>query len=469
MNSSRVIITFFIIISFLMMSYCGSEGQTKGKYSGKEHPFITLMKRDSGTLGHKSDTSKKMEADSLLDLLWGGNGLVKGGKNRTFTHPVNFTTLIDLYILNAKGVYHYNFKKNKLKKIKSGNVLSKLKITKKLRYKANTYILISLSPSMKRVVKAISKKVKNVSKKKLRDIKRQYKGSRQKEIDDSALVEAGAAAKNIMLLASAYNFIHSPLGLGQNRSITKSIKKQLGIKKNNTPFILIPLGTNKNGAKSSYYISYIQGLFKQGKNSRPGDFDFKSTLKYDQIINLLWVANGAIKSKGISNHPSGLPNSFIELYYVNEKKIQSYDSATNSLKTIKFGDFRKRIMGKKRVNNVKIRNAIIIAKKSNTKEIRKQRRLFRGRHSKKTIKYYKKLIKNQKSLNALSLFQVGVALQNIRLLATDYDLAYQYFIVPNSKRSGLAQDLFLKKGDRPIFIIPIGKKGSGGEDSKKNT
>ncbi|HEO65241.1 MAG TPA: hypothetical protein ENI73_05140 [Spirochaetes bacterium] len=428
------------------------------------------MKKDAGSLGHRSDTSKKMDGESLLDLLWGGNGLVKNEGARTFTHPVNFTTLIDLYILNTQGVFHYNFKKNKLKKIKSGNVLSKLKVTRKLRYKANTYILISLSPSMKRVVKAIRKKIKNVSEENLGKIIKDYKDRRQNEINESALIEAGTAAKNIMLLASAYNMIHTPLSLKQDRSTIRSIKKQLGIKKKrNKPFILIPLGVHKKGSKSGDYISYIQGLFKQGKNSRPGDFDFKSALKYDQLIKLLWVANGAIKSKGISSHPSGFPNSFIELYYVNEKKIQSYDPRTNSLKTIKFGDFRKRIMGKNRINKIKIRNAIIIARKSNTKDIRKQKRLFRGRHSKKIIKYYKRLIKNQKSLNALSLFQVGVALQTIRLLATDYDLAYQYFIVPRSKRSRLAQDLFLKKGDRPIFIIPIGKKDSAGKGSKKNT
>ncbi len=466
MNFSRMMITFFVGMLFLGMTYCGSKDQTKGKKpSGGEHPFITLMKKDAGSLGHKSDTSKKMKDKSLLDLLWGGNGLVKSKGARTFTHPVNFTTLIDLYVLNAKGVFHYNFKKNKLKKIKNGNVLSKLKITKKLRVKANTYILISLSPSVKRVVKAISRKVKNISEAKLDKLKSLYENSRLYEIRESAVIEAGTAAKNIMLLASAYNMVHTPLSLKQNQSLTKSIKKQLGIKKkNNTPFILIPLGANKKGTKSSYFISYLQGLLKQGKNSKPDDFDFKATLKYDQIIKLLWVANGAVKNKGVSSHPSGIPNSFIELYYINEKQIRMYDPETNTLKTIKFGDYRKRMMSKKRINNVKIRNAIIIAIKSNTKRIRQQKRLFRGRHSKKTIKYYKRLIKNQKSLNNLSLFQVGVALQNIRLLATDYDLAYQYFIVSRAKRSSLAQALFLRKGDRPIFIIPIGKKGSARKD-----
>jgi hypothetical protein len=61
----------------------------------------------------------------------------------------------------------------------------------------------------------------------------------------------------------------------------------------------------------------------------------------------------------------------------------------------------------------------------------------------------------------LALFQVGTALQNIRLLATDFNLAYQHIEVNPKLRKKMSRQLSLKNKNLPVFIIPMSPKKIG--------
>ncbi|MDH4130043.1 MAG: hypothetical protein OEV44_14895, partial [Spirochaetota bacterium] len=123
-------ILFFILLIFILN--CEDTKDEKRSTKSGEHPLIELVKINAKTLIQNVDLSKEVSDNEILDLLWGGNGIVKTVKTKdkktieTFSHPVNFTNLIDLYYINKNGLYYYNYKKNKLKILKNGDLIKKL-------------------------------------------------------------------------------------------------------------------------------------------------------------------------------------------------------------------------------------------------------------------------------------------------------------------------------------------------------
>ncbi len=452
--------SIFFILFFLILVSCSKD--VKKSESLKESPFITLIKQKANTIVREFDLSVKINKSDALHLMWSGNGLVKTQKTKKhklikhFTHPINFANMLKVYYVDKNGIYRYNYNKSNIELVKKGDYLSFLKVPKWIRYDTPAHIFISIRPDKEKMLKGLSnyegiykQKLLNKIKNTIVDI---YSDDRIKE---SSLLELGMAAQNIMLLSTAYNFSYYPISF---QGSSERLKSYFKLDKNEKLFLAISLASKKDKKKNSLFINYVTKLIKNAKNHSPTKaFNNLAPVKLENIKKLLWVGNGIIK-KTIGNKKtflfthSTLLNSLIDLYYITDKKLYKYDPIANKLLTKKHGDFRYRLG--RMVTKYKAPGAIIITIKNKVPEVKNL-----VVPSKRTIRYYQRLFKYSNGLYYSSIIQAGGAIENIRLLATDFNLAYQLIEIRfNAAREKMRRFLSLDENNLPIFIIPIGNK-----------
>ncbi len=457
-------LTIYLLLSFVIIACGGQKAEKKTKL--EREPLMTIIKKTVDSLAKKLNKNDTISHSDALKLLWAGNGVIKTKtvktkkgtrKIYTLTHPFCFTNMIDLYYIDKEAVYYYNYKKNSLDTIKKGNYLKKMKIAKKFGYSAPAYILLGNSTSKKRLFKGINRYKHKFKKADIETLKNRI-NAYSDECIKMALLELGAAAQNIMLLANAYNFSYYPISL---QSVSNKIKKDLKIKKKSLNlFMAIPIGSRKGRNGNSSHVSYITNLLKSAKSTKPKKYTPKVSSKR-AIRKLLEAGNGKIKLK---NHRrsflshSGLSGSLIELYYLNNRNVYKYSPADNTLLNKKYLDARIHLNPAFKDKYLKVYDVIIIAVKSS--KVRFSRKVNSITASKKSIKEYNKIILSQHRRNDMALFQVGTSLQNIRLMTAELDLAYQQIEVKPDNREELGKALYMDQGDLPVFIIPISSKNS---------
>lgn len=435
------------LLLFLFIFSCSNEEQTKDKtevFKGDtdQAPLTKLLNSRNS---NKPLSSNQVEADDeqLLSTLKTSHGIVnpENGKKSGFkyNHPTYFSSMVSLYYINNKGTFKYDSEKNKLIEINKKNQINDINSKIGLSSNPNSFIVLSANIDLTKLKNEIDKRIKD---KKVADAVFNNLSNNKKILDEASLIEIGTIL-NLMNLSSAElntNFL--PLYI-KNKSFFRSILSSSSTEK---PLILIPYIPNTNNKLSSYLSSTLSN----SKASKKGEFDLDRNLDKKDIINILWSGNGIIKSTDSQTHPSMLPFSLIDLYYITNEQVEKFDPFSKSLKTIKFGDYRKSL-GRK-VSEYKTRSSILIVKKNK----KNNSQLFKGQDDSFYNHYLS--ISDKNSLNDLAFMQIGVALLNIRIFASDLGLAFQHFEVPDSKQSRMASRLSLKENESPVFIVPIGYK-----------
>lgn len=443
--------TLIFIIHVLFYSCAQDETQEKAKtYQGdtNQAPLVKLLnEKKNPTLS--SSTKQELPEETLLSVLKTVHGVTNPdtGKDEgyRYNHPKYFSSMVSLHFINEKGIFLFDSTKNKLIEIKKGNNLTSINNQTTILQNSPAYIVLSTNINSENLKQEIEKRIKDP---KLAEAIYNVNIENKAALEEAALIETGTILNLLNLSAAELNHDILPIKIN-NKSF---FKKLLSLKSNQQASLLLPYYSNTNNDKQ--LSSYLSKTLSKSKSSKRGDFDLDRLLEKKDIINILWSANGIIESKDSKIHPSTLPFSYIDLYYITNEQVQKFDPYSKSLKTIKFGDYRKRLGSK--LSEYKVRSSILIVQKKsiNTND---KTAIYTGQNQ-KFINYYKKLNADSDQIKDLAFIQIGVALQNIRIFASDIGLAFQHFEVPESYRNRMALSLSLSKNEVPTFIIPIGYK-----------